>query len=251
MHRDQVVDRGRLLVNENGKKVVVYGKSANAPLRTAAGVYCNVRPYGTITCVRFHAGSALLAGRQKFQVDRATGTIHSEMNTPGVRMAYAVRLVPEDGPRDRAGGTRRHQADPGAGGCHQCRHPALAACREPGLSSSAAMPWMPIAEHKANVDAIVALLPGDFKAGMENWGGEINEHISDTNFGILMHDMYQQRKVIIYATDLDGDRLTDLMATPLTCCAAGARGCWTTSRPAPTCRRSGATWLHDDQRPRT
>ena len=39
------------------------------------------------------------------------------------------------------------------------------------------------AEHKANVDAIVALLPKDFKAGMENWGGEINEHISDTNFG--------------------------------------------------------------------
>ena len=67
-------------------------------------------------------------------------------------------------------------------------------------------------EHKANVDAIVALLPKDFKAGMENWGGEINEHISDTNFGILLHDMYQQRKAIVYATDLDGDRLTDLMA---------------------------------------
>ena len=68
------------------------------------------------------------------------------------------------------------------------------------------------AEHKANVDAIVALLPKDFKAGMESWGGEINEHISDTNFGILLHDMYQQRKVIVYSTDLDGDRLTDLMA---------------------------------------
>ena len=44
---------GDALVNENGKKVVVKGKSANAPLRTAAGVYCNVRPYGTITNVRF------------------------------------------------------------------------------------------------------------------------------------------------------------------------------------------------------
>ena len=47
---------------------------------------------------------------------------------------------------------------------------------------------------------------------MENWGGEIHEHISDTNFGILLHDMMQQRKAIVYATDLDGDRLTDLMA---------------------------------------
>ncbi|MGH9793829.1 MAG: hypothetical protein ACRD5G_03570, partial [Candidatus Acidiferrales bacterium] len=44
---------GDALVNDNGKKVVVMGKSANAPLRTAAGVYCNVRPYGTITNVRF------------------------------------------------------------------------------------------------------------------------------------------------------------------------------------------------------
>src|SRR5882762_9277854 len=37
---------GDFMVNENGRKVVVNGKSANAPLRTAAGVYCNVRPYG-------------------------------------------------------------------------------------------------------------------------------------------------------------------------------------------------------------
>jgi hypothetical protein len=47
---------GDFLVNENGKKVVVNGKSANAPLRTAAGVYCNVRPYGTITSIRFMPG---------------------------------------------------------------------------------------------------------------------------------------------------------------------------------------------------
>ena len=49
-------------------------------------------------------------------------------------------------------------------------------------------------------------------AGMENWGGEISEHIADTNFGLLLHDMIQQKGVIVYATDLDGDRLTDLMA---------------------------------------
>ena len=47
---------------------------------------------------------------------------------------------------------------------------------------------------------------------MENWGGEISEHIADTNFGLLLHDMAQQKGVIVYATDLDGDRLTDLMA---------------------------------------
>jgi hypothetical protein len=67
-------------------------------------------------------------------------------------------------------------------------------------------------EQRANVDAIVALLPADFKAGMENWKGDIYEHISDTNFGLLLHDMIRHRKCIVYATDLDGDRLTDLMA---------------------------------------
>ena len=67
-------------------------------------------------------------------------------------------------------------------------------------------------EHKENVDAIAALLPKDFKAGMENWGGDVYEHISDTNFGLLLHDMINQRGCIVYATDLDGDRLTDLMA---------------------------------------
>ena len=61
-------------------------------------------------------------------------------------------------------------------------------------------------------EAIVALLPKDFKKGMENWTGEVHEHISDTNFGLLLHDMIEQRECVVYATDLDGDRLTDLMA---------------------------------------
>ena len=43
---------GDAYVNDkNGSRVVVMGKSGNAPLRTQAGVYCNVRPYGPITVV--------------------------------------------------------------------------------------------------------------------------------------------------------------------------------------------------------
>jgi hypothetical protein len=202
---------GDFMVNENGRKVVVYGKSSNAPLRTAAGVYCNVRPYGTITCVRFMPGLPYSQDGKKFQVDRATGTIHSEMNTPGVRMAYAVRLflkmVHETGQMGRAA-IKPTQAQEDAINAGILRW--LLQGTKFDLKRRYAVDAY--AEHKASVDAIVALLPGDFKAGMEDWGGEINEHISDTNFGILMHDMVQQRKVIIYATDLDGDRLTDLMA---------------------------------------
>ena len=202
---------GDFLVNDNGKKVVVMGKSANAPLRTAAGVYCNVRPYGTVTNVRFMPGLPYSQDGKKFRVDRDTGNIHSEMNTPGVRMAYACRLflkmVSESGQIGRVA-TKPTQAQEDAVNAGILRWLLQGTKFE--LKRRYAVDAY--AEHKDNVDAIVALLPKDFKAGMASWGGEINEHISDTNFGILLHDLYQQNKVIVYSTDLDGDRLTDLMA---------------------------------------
>jgi hypothetical protein len=202
---------GDAMVNDNGKKVVVLGKSANAPLRTKAGVYCNVRPYGSITSVRFMPGLPYSQDGKKFQVDKASGNIHSEMNTPGVRMAYAVRLflkmVHETGQIGRVA-TKPTQAQEDAVNAGILRW--LLQGTKFQLKRKYAVDAY--AEHKVNVDAIVALLPKDFKAGMESWGGEIHEHISDTNFGILLHDMMQQRKAIVYATDLDGDRLTDLMA---------------------------------------
>ena len=202
---------GDFLVNENGKKVVVNGKSANAPLRTAAGVYCNVRPYGTITSIRFMPGLPYSQDKKKFSVDRASGNIHSEMNTPGVRMAYAVRLflkmVHETGQVGRIA-TKPTQAQEDAVNAGIVRWMLKGTKFELKRRYSVDA----YEEHKDNVDAIVALLPKDFKAGMENWSGEISEHIADTNFGLLLHDMVQQKGVIVYATDLDGDRLTDLMA---------------------------------------
>jgi hypothetical protein len=202
---------GDFLVNEKGRKVVVAGKSANAPLRTAAGVYCNVRPYGSITNVRFMPGLPYSQDKKKFSVDPATGVIHSEMNTPGVRMAYAVRLflklVHETGHIGRVA-TKPTQAQ------EDTVNAGMVRWMLQGTKFQLKRKYSVDAyeEQKEKVDAIVKLLPKDFKAGMENWGGEINEHISDTNFGLLLHDMIQQRGSIVYATDLDGDRLTDLMA---------------------------------------
>lgn len=202
---------GDFMVNDSGKKVVVAGKSANAPLRTAAGVYCNVRPYGGITSIRFMPGLPYSQDNKKFKVDPATGNIHSEMNTPGVRMAYAARLflkmVHETGQIGRVA-TKPTQAKEDAVNAGIMRW--LLQGTKFKLKRQYSVDAYE--EHKANVDAIVALLPKDFKAGMENWGGDVYEHISDTNFGLLLHDMIQQRPCIVYATDLDGDRLTDLMA---------------------------------------
>lgn len=202
---------GDAMVNDNGKKVVVMGKSANAPLRTAAGVYCNVRPYGGITSVRFMPGLPYSQDNKKFKVDRETGNIHSEMNTPGVRMAYAARLflklVHETGHIGRIA-TKPTQAKEDAVNAGIMRWLLQ------GTQFKLGRKYVVDAyeEHRENVDAIAALLPKDFKAGMESWGGEVHEHISDTNFGLLLHDMINQRPAIVYATDLDGDRLTDLMA---------------------------------------
>jgi hypothetical protein len=202
---------GDFMVNEGGKKVVVAGKSANAPLRTAAGVYCNVRPYGTITNIRFMPGLPYSQDKKKFSVDPATGNIHSEMNTPGVRMAYAVRLflkmVHETGSIGRVA-TKPTQAQ------EDTVNAGIVRWMLQGTKFKLKRKYSVDAyeEQKEKVDAIVKLLPKDFKAGMESWGGDIYEHISDTNFGLLLHDMIQQKNAIVYSTDLDGDRLTDLMA---------------------------------------
>ena len=202
---------GDFMVNENGKKVVVSGKSANAPLRTAAGVYCNVRPYGSITSIRFMPVLPYSQDKKKFRVDTDTGNIHSEMNTPGTRMAYAVRLflkmVHETGQIGRiATKPTQAQEDTVNAGIIRWMMQGTKFTLKRRYSVDA------YEEQKEKVDAIVALLPKDFKAGMESWGGDIYEHISDTNFGLLLHDMIRQRKCVVYATDLDGDRLTDLMA---------------------------------------
>ena len=202
---------GDFMVNEGGKKVVVAGKSANAPLRTAAGVYCNVRPYGTITSIRFMPGLPYSQDKKKFRVDSATGNIHSEMNTPGVRMCYAVRLFLKMVHETKQVG---RVATKPTQGQEDTVNAGIVRWMLKGTKFELKRKYSVDAyeEQKENVDAIVALLPKDFKAGMENWSGEINEHISDTNFGLMLHDMIRQTPCIVYATDLDGDRLTDLMA---------------------------------------
>ena len=70
---------GDQLPDGKGGRVVVKGKSGNAPLRTQAGVYCNVRPYGCITVVRCMPCLPYSQDKKKFTVDAKTGIVHSEM----------------------------------------------------------------------------------------------------------------------------------------------------------------------------
>ncbi len=203
---------GDAYVNDGeGGRVVVKGKSGNAPLRTQAGVYCNVRPYGCITVVRCMPCLPYSQDKAVFDVDPKTGIIHSEMNTPGIQMAYAGRrflqMVHETGRLGRV-----------------AFKPTQA--QEDGINSGI-LSWLlqdtgfevgrkyavdGYVEHRERVDRIVSLLPSDFKDGMSSWSGRVEQHISDTNYGLLLWDLIEQRDAIVLATDLDGDRLTDLLA---------------------------------------
>ncbi len=203
---------GDAYVNDGkGGKVVVMGKSANAPLRTQAGVFCNVRPYGPITVVRCMPCLPYSQDRPVFNVDPKTGNVHTEMNTPGIQMAYANRLflkmVHETG---KLGRVAMKPTQAMEDGINAGLHSWLLKGTKFEVGRKYAVD--PYVELKEQIDRIIALLPSDFKDGMENWGGRIEQHIADTNYGLMLWDLIEQRDCIILATDLDGDRLTDLLA---------------------------------------
>jgi len=203
---------GDAYVNDGkGGKVVVMGKSGNAPLRTQAGVYCNVRPYGCITVVRSMPCLPYSQDRAAFDVSAETGVVHSEMNTPGIQMAFACRrflqMVHETGKLGRVAFKPTQAMEDGI-------NAGILSWLLQGTKFEVGRKYAVdgYVEHRERVDRIIALLPDDFKAGMENWGGRVEQHIADTNYGLLLWDSIEKQDTIILATDLDGDRLTDLLA---------------------------------------
>lgn len=203
---------GDAWVNDGqGGKVVVAGKSGNAQLRTQAGVYCNVRPYGTITVVRCMPCLPYSQDKPKFEVSADTGIIHSEMNTPGVQMAYANRrfleMVHQSGKLGRVAYKPTQAMEDGINAgllSWLLRQTNMEVGRKYAVDG--------YEEHKERVDRIIALLPDDFTAGMDQWTGRVEQHIADTNYGLLLWDLIDKQDCIVIATDLDGDRLTDLLA---------------------------------------
>tara|TARA_B100001996_G_C18661227_1_gene593184 strand:+ start:985 stop:2352 length:1368 start_codon:yes stop_codon:yes gene_type:complete len=196
--------------DDSGNKVVVMGKSGNAHLRTQAGVYCNVRPYGPITVVRSMPCLPYSQDKSKFTVNDA-GVVHSEMNSPGVQMAYAnrlfLKLVNDSGAIGRIA-TKPTQAM--EDGINAGLHSWLIKGTKFEVGRRYAVD--PYEEHKESIDKIIKLLPADFKNGMDNWSGRIEQHIADTNYGLLIWDLINKQNTIVLSTDLDGDRLTDLLA---------------------------------------
>lgn len=196
--------------NDNGEKVVVMGKSGNAHLRTQAGVYCNVRPYGPITVVRSMPCLPYSQNKSVFNVDDS-GVVHSEMNSPGIQMAYAnrlfLKLVNDSGSIGRIAMKPTQAMEDGINaGIHSwlIKGTKFEVGRKYAVD--------PYEEHKESIEKIIKNLPSNFKEGMENWSGKIEQHIADTNYGLLIWDLINKQNTIVLSTDLDGDRLTDLLA---------------------------------------
>ena len=203
---------GDAYVNDaSGEKVVVMGKSGNAPLRTQAGVYCNVRPYGPITVVRSMPCLPYSQDRAKFTVTKKNGIVHSEMNPPGIQMAYAnrrfLKMVNDTGKLGRVAFKPTQAMEDGI-------NAGLLSWMLQGTKFNVGRKYAVdgYVEHRELIDRIISLLPTDFKAGMGDWTGQIEQHIADTNYGLLLWDLIEQQDTIVLATDLDGDRLTDLLA---------------------------------------
>ena len=196
--------------DEKGNKVVVMGKSGNAHLRTQAGVYCNVRPYGPITVVRSMPCLPYSQNKSKFSVNDE-GIVHSEMNSPGVQMAYAnrlfLKLVNDSGAIGRIA-TKPTQAM--EDGINAGLHSWL--IKDTNFEVGRKYAVDPYEEHKESIEKIIKLLPSDFKNEMGNWSGRIEQHIADTNYGLLIWDLINKQNTVVLSTDLDGDRLTDLLA---------------------------------------
>tara|TARA_Y100000588_G_scaffold392653_1_gene505397 strand:- start:134 stop:961 length:828 start_codon:yes stop_codon:yes gene_type:complete len=133
------------------------------------------------------------------------------MNSPGIQMAYANRLflkmVHETG---RLGRVAMKPTQAMEDGINAGLHAWLLQGTQFKVGRKYAVD--PFEEHRESIEKIIKLLPPDFKEGMESWEGRIEQHIADTNYGLLLWDLIEQRDVIVLATDLDGDRLTDLMA---------------------------------------
>ena len=133
------------------------------------------------------------------------------MNTPGIQMAYAGRLflkmISETGKLGRIAFKPTQAMEDGI-------NAGIITWLLEGTKFKIGRKWAVNAyeEHKESINKIINLLPKDFKSGMENWTGQIEQHISDTNYGLLVWDLIEKKECVVLATDLDGDRLTDLLA---------------------------------------
>jgi len=149
--------------------------------------------------------------RAVFDVSPETGIIHSEMNTPGIQMAYAARrflqMVNDTGKLGRVAFKPTQAMEDGI-------NSGILSWLLEGTQFTVGRKYAVdgYVEHRERVDRIINLLPDDFKAGMENWKGQVEQHISDTNYGLLLWDLIDGQDAVVLATDLDGDRLTDLLA---------------------------------------
>ena len=168
------------------------GKSGNAPLRTQAGVYCNVRPYGPVPVVRCMPCLPYSQNKSVFNVSD-DGIIHSEMNTPALQMAYAGRLflkmVNASGKLGRIAFKPTQAMEDGI-------NAGIITWLLQDTKFNIGRKWAVNAyeEHKSSIEKIIKLLPNNFKDKVWKIGlGQIEQHISDTKLWIIIVGSYPEK----------------------------------------------------------
>ena len=136
--------------------------------------------------------------RAVFNVDKNTGIIHSEMNTPALQMAYAnrrfLKMVHESGKLGRVAFKPTQAMEDGI-------NSGILSWLLDGTKFKIGRKYAVdgYTEHKELIDRVITLLPDNFKEGMDSWEGQIEQHISDTNYGLLLWDLIEQKDQIVHA----------------------------------------------------
>ncbi len=213
-----------VVAQEDGSEGPILGKSGNATLRTKLQVYCNVRPHGTHTTVRPMPMSPYCQDKSARRLG-ADGVFHTEMNTPMVRFAYAVRLwlqLLDAAGADVVGHVAlkptQHDEDALAAGILKFILGKTKFTDRQPYGNDYYSEWT------KEVDLVIGLLPDDFFDGMENLSGTVDHYIADNAYGAMQKAIIRQDQVITLANDIDGDRGTDVDAdTPDVLRLFGAR----------------------------
>ena len=189
LHLDQVVDGGRRLRERRP------GRARGGDGQVGGTPPCGRRQGSTATCVptgrsRSCAACPACPTRRTFGVRGGPGDGEHPLGDEhaGIQMAYAGRrflqMVHETGRLGRIAFKPTQAMEDGinsgllvlAAAGHEVQRRAEVRSRRLRRAPRAGRP------HRQSA-------PDDFKDGMENWGGQIEQHISDTNYGLLLWDL--------------------------------------------------------------
>ena len=198
-----------VLDSQSNELVPVSGGSGNAKHRTVRGVFCNVRTQYGMKVIRAMTGFPYSAVKKSFQYN--AGEISWGVKTEVTRMAYAARFFLQEAIKNGKGAVALKptiaQEDAFNTGILQYMLNQL------GFNVVEAFDVDYYTMFKTEIDDIFAnRLPENFLEGIVAGNTEIRCYIADVAYQKVIRFFVDQEEQVVYAADLEGDRLTDEIA---------------------------------------